>query len=354
VTIEQRGDQGTDTEYSAPRTDWRIYRGSGHPHDDIALLPAPPPWRVFDGAPVVNPRLDQDGADPVPRGALERGRAYQASDELVELVNAALYLRRPLLVTGKPGTGKSSLAYSIARELKLGPTLYWGITSRSTVQDGLYRYDAIGRLQETNLHRLAGDAESAPDIGRFVQLGPLGTALLPQLRPRVLLIDELDKSDIDLPNDLLNLFEEGRFDIPELARLPEDQGTVEIMIHDGTDRVPVTRGRVRCRAFPVVVITSNGEREFPPAFLRRCVRLDLRPPDTERLTRIVEALLGEEGGPERGQLIADFVDRRERGDLATDQLLNALYLVTSGIRPPEATRDRLVEALLRQLTPGMI
>jgi MoxR-like ATPase len=321
-------------------------------------LPPPPRWRTFDGAPVVTPRLHSDDTAPAPRGALERGRLYQAGDDLIELVNAALYLRRPLLVTGKPGTGKSSLAYSIAHELTLGPVLYWGITSRSTLQESLYRYDAIGRLQETNLHRVTGDAGPAPDIGRYVQLGPLGTALLPQVRPRVLLIDELDKSDIDLPNDLLNVFEEGRFDIPELGRLPTDQSTVDVMIHDGTDRVPVPRGRVRCRAFPIVVITSNGEREFPPAFLRRCVRLDLRPPDADRLTKIVDALLGgdgagEAGAAERDQLIANFVDRREQGDLATDQLLNALYLVTTGVRPPEATRDRLVEALLRPLTPGV-
>jgi MoxR-like ATPase len=346
-------EQTAPAEADAPRTDWRIYRGSGRPHDDITLLPPPPPWRVFDGGPVVTPRLDAEGAVPAPRGALERGRLYQAGDDLVELVNAALYLRRPLLVTGKPGTGKSSLAYSIAHELTLGPVLYWGITSRSTVSDGLYRYDAIGRLQETNLHRLAGDDTATPDIGRYVQLGPLGTALLPQLRPRVLLIDELDKSDIDLPNDLLNLFEEGRFDIPELGRLPEEQSAVDVMIHDGTDRVPVWRGRVRCRAFPIVVITSNGEREFPPAFLRRCVRLDLRPPDAERLAKIVDALLGEDGIPDRARLITDFIDRRERGDLATDQLLNALYLVTTGVRPPQATRDRLVDALLRPLTPGV-
>ena len=175
------------------------------------------------------------------------------------MVNAALYLRRPLLVTGKPGTGKSTLAYSIAAELMLGPVLHWPITSRSRLDDGLYRYDAIGRLQESTL-----TGERVLDVGRYLTLGALGTALLPQRRPRVLLIDELDKSDIDLPNDLLNVFEEGRFEIPELVRLPADQRVVDsVMTADGTDRVTVQDGVVRCDEFPIVVITSNGEREFP-------------------------------------------------------------------------------------------
>ena len=345
-------DGGTETDGGAPPADFRIYRGVGQTHGEISRLPPPPPWRIFDGAPLVSPRWEREDHNGATAQTNQRGRAYQTSDDVVELVNAALYLRRPLLVTGKPGTGKSSLAYSIAYELGLGPVLYWAITSRSTVQDGLYRYDAIGRLQETNLSSVAEQRVSTPDIGRYVQLGPLGTALLPQALPRVILIDELDKSDIDLPNDLLNIFEEGRFDIPELARLPEDQHTVEVMIADGIDRVAVSRGSVACHAFPVVVITSNGEREFPPAFLRRCLRLDLRPPDATRLGKIVEALLGDAGTAERVQMISDFIERQERGDLATDQLLNALYLVTSGNRPPPATRDRLVEALLRPLAPG--
>src|SRR5205823_6354697 len=128
-------------------------------------------------------------------GGLERAQAYRADDKVVNMVNAALYLRRPLLVTGRPGTGKSTLAYSIAFELKLGPVLYWPITSRSTLTESLYQYDALGRLQEASLQQSAsrsGDFQS-PDIGRFIRLGPLGTALLPRARPRVLLIDELDK-----------------------------------------------------------------------------------------------------------------------------------------------------------------
>jgi MoxR-like ATPase len=306
-------------------------------------LPAPPRWRIFDGGPVARPRLASD------RTGEEKARAYQASDEVIEMVNAALYLRRPLLVTGKPGTGKSTLAYSIAYELSLGPVLYWPITSRATLQDGLYRYDAIGRLQETNLYRVVDDEAQVPDIGRYLTLGALGSALIAQERPRVLLVDELDKSNIDLPNDLLNVFEEGWFDIPELSRLADEQNQVEVMIADSIDRVPVSRGRVKCRAFPIVVITSNGEREFPPAFLRRCLRVDIKPPDERALEKIVVALLGEPAVAGSYDIIQQFLDSRDRSDLATDQLLNAIYLTTSGIRQPESTRARLRDALLRPL-----
>src|SRR4051812_33868305 len=220
--------------------DWRIYRGSSKPHDGISRLPPPPPWRRFGSA---------DSAEGRRLGDLERAVSYRASEAVVDKVNAALQLRRPLLVTGKPGTGKSTLAYSIAYELGLEPVLYWSITSRTTLEQGLYDYDAIGRVHENSLRDRR--AENAPDIGRDIRLGPLGTALHAGDRPRVLLIDELDKSDIDLPNDLLNVFEEGRFSIPELARLPEDQATIHVMTADGQERVPIERGQIRCAAFPI-------------------------------------------------------------------------------------------------------
>src|SRR5690242_8858592 len=180
------------TEPIGTRTNWHIYRGDGAPHDGIGDLPPPPPWRSFDGA-------DGTGSGAVVLRQAESARAYQVDGHTVEMVNAALYLRRPLLVTGRPGTGKSTLAFSVAHELALGPVLHWPITSRSTLQDGLYRYDAVGRFQELNLRRDAGSGPGggghppeAPDIGRYIQLGPLGTALVPAPRPRVLLIDELD------------------------------------------------------------------------------------------------------------------------------------------------------------------
>jgi MoxR-like ATPase len=316
---------------------WRIYRGNGGPHEGISRLPEPPPWRRFgDEDSVVDRRL----------GARERAIAYRADEQVVDKVNTAMLLRRPLLVTGKPGTGKSTLAYNIAYELGLGSVLYWPITSRTTLDHGLYSYDAIGRVHENSLR---GQGARVADIGRYIRLGPLGTALLPGDHPRVLLIDELDKSDIDLPNDLLHVLEEGTFTIPELARLPEEQSTVEVMTAGGTRRVPIVGGNVRCDAFPVIVITSNGEREFPPAFLRRCVRLAIEPPGGTQLAEIVTAHLGAEAAADGEDLIRHFLDRRAAGDLATDQLLNAIYLATSGARVPETTLQELIEALLRPL-----
>lgn len=332
-------------------TPWPIYRGDGTPHDDIGELPDPPPWRQFQGAPVIATRPDSYADMPRRLGGM--GHNYRPDEDVIDAVNAALYLRRPLLVTGKPGTGKSTLAYSVAYELRLGRVLYWPISSRSTLADGLYAYDAIGRLQEAGLRQAmtaAGEVPtSPPDVGRYLRLGPLGTALLPWDRPRVLLIDELDKSDIDLPNDLLNVFEEGHYEIPELARLGDDQIIVEVLTADSDFRAPVARGNISCREFPFVVITSNGERQFPPAFLRRCMRLDIQPPGREALVSIVTAQLGAEAAERSSVIIEAFLDRRERGDLATDQLLNAIYLATSGSRPGSETRDRLLDRLLRTL-----
>jgi len=339
-----------------PRTEtsiskWPVYHGEGTAHDGAADLPEPPPWRQFSGEPVLTTELGSDADLPRRLGGL--GHSYRPDQDVVDTVNAALYLRRPLLVTGKPGTGKSTLAYSVAYELRLGPVLYWPISSRSNLADGLYSYDAIGRLQEAGLRQAlaaAGQVPSAPpDVGRYVRLGPLGTALLPWQRPRVLLIDELDKSDIDLPNDLLNVFEEGRYEIPELARLGDDQPVVEVVTADTGARVPVRHGAVLCRAFPFVVITSNGERSFPSAFLRRCMRLDIQPPGKDALVSIVTAQLGPEAAERSGKLIEEFLRRRENGDIATDQLLNAIYLAMSGSRPEVETRDRLTEKLLRTL-----
>jgi MoxR-like ATPase len=122
-------------------SDWLIYRGDGNLRYDLAArLPKPPPWREFDGRPLVEPVADDGDASQSRRLAeLVRATTYRSSPEEVEQVNAALYLRRPLLITGKPGTGKSTLAYSVAHELQLGRVLSWPITSRSTREEGLYQ-----------------------------------------------------------------------------------------------------------------------------------------------------------------------------------------------------------------------
>ena len=177
-------------------------------------------------------------------------------------------------------------------------------------------------------------ADQPPEIGRFIRLGPVGTALLPSTRPRVLLIDEIDKSDIDLPNDLLNIFEEGQFEIPELARLPKEQAEVSVFRYDSEDLVTLRRGQVVCTEFPFVVITSNGERELPPAFLRRCLRLDITEPNPKKLAKIVEAHFDMEDinqAPQLAALLERFIQRRDNGYMATDQLLNAIHLTNQGV-----------------------
>lgn len=352
-------------------TDWLIYQGNCVPHDGIERLPPPPDWRTFRGEPCVDP--PPAGIDSFERrlGLLRRATTYRAGPEEVDLVNAALYLRRPLLVTGKPGTGKSTLAYSVAYELGLGEPLKWPITSRSAREDGLYQYDAIARLQDASrmarMDQTRGDhagpmttpGELAPagagwgaedtepagqrDIGRYIRLGPLGTALLPYQRPRVLLIDELDKSDIDLPNDLLTLFEDGRYEIKELSRIADQLPAAEVRTHDGHP-VVIRGGIVECNAFPLVIITSNGEREFPPAFMRRCLKLHIEAPDAERLAKIVTAHLGLDMAEQSSELIKEFVARRKQGDLATDQLLNAIYLMFNDAWPDG--REKLVDKVL--------
>ncbi|MDH6132292.1 MoxR-like ATPase [Kitasatospora sp. MAA4] len=354
--------------------DWWIYHGEGSPAERLGRLATlkPPPWREFPGTP------DPEYQPPTTEGPAweqtrKRGAGYLPDDTEVKAVNAALHLRRPLLVTGKPGVGKSTIAHSIAVDLGLGPVLYWPITSRTTRRDGLYLYDAIGRLQDANLRQLrlaakqphdltdgpnalrVEDADQPPDsaIARYLRLGPLGTALLPQRRPRVLLIDEIDKSDIDLPGDLLTLFEESAFEIPELARLAGEQPRVRIGTADTPDPVVhIECGRVQSSVFPIVVLTSNGERDFPPPFLRRCIRLHLDPPGPERLARIVRSRLGldERESDQHQKLLQEFLDRRADGDLATDQLLNAIQLRLANAWSDPEDHAAFLDTVLQRLT----
>ena len=341
-----------------------IFKGTGKEnpeYKDSLPLPPAPTWRRAN------------------RRKKDRGETFKALPEEIEMVNAALYLRRPLLVTGKPGTGKTSLAYAVAYELGLGEVLYWPITTRANLKDGLYLYDAIARLQDANTNR-SNEGESKTsgfeNIGDYIRLGPLGTALLPAKKPRILIVDEIDKSEIDLPNDLLYVFEEGTFEIPELVRIEKVKSEVEVRtayknrdeftFNDG-DRVKdgkttIEGGTITCNdVFPLIILTSNGERDFPPAFLRRCVRLTMEEPKETRLRQIVDAHLAQQQTEEASflsdetitKLIQDFMTKRNdrsRGDLATDQLLNALYIIMREREPNLKNREDFINRLWKHLS----
>lgn len=319
------------------KTDWKVYRGDGKHHArSLDKLPEAPPWRQFENRDT------------------QRAQTFQPPDDVVEAVNAALYLRRPLLVTGDPGTGKSSLAYSVAHELGLGKVLAWHINSRSTLKEGLYQYDAVARMRDATADRESGPAGekdvSIESLGRYITLGALGTAFASD-GSRVVLIDEIDKSDIDLPNDLLHVLEDGEFEIPELLRIQKQHSDVDVDGQDGT-QVRIRMGRVPCKAFPFIVITNNGERDLPPAFLRRCLRLSIKNPDEGELSEIVAAHLGPADAKRFEELIGDFHTRREQGRsmLSTDQLLNAVYLLGRDANMTQKDRDRVLEMLFKELT----
>jgi MoxR-like ATPase len=182
---------------------------------------------------------------------------YIADDELLAAVNASVTLQRPLLVKGEPGTGKTLLAHAVAEALEM-PLLSWHVKSTSKAVDGLYTYDVVQRLNDSRF----GDG-NVSDIRTYIRQGPMGQAFSSPNQV-VLLIDEIDKADLEFPNDLLRELDEMRFHVPELDE------TVSA-VHR-----------------PVVLITSNAEKELPDAFLRRCVFHFIGFPDKDRMAQIVQ------------------------------------------------------------------
>src|SRR5919112_1482532 len=239
--------------------------------------------------------------------------SYIASRDLEVAVNAAVALQRPLLVKGEPGTGKTVLAHEVARALG-HPLIEWHIKSTTKAQQGLYEYDAVSRLRDGQL----GD-ERVHDIANYIVRGKLWDAFEAE-QPHVLLIDEIDKADIEFPNDLLL----------ELDRM-------EFFVYE-------TRRRVQAKRRPIVVITSNNEKELPDAFLRRCFFHYIRFPDAETMNRIVEVHYP---GIKRRlveEALRIFFDIREAPGLkkkpSTSELLDWLKLLLAEDIGPEVLRER--------------
>src|ERR687893_1597680 len=252
---------------------------------------------------------------------------YVATEDLKVAVNAAVTLRRPLLVKGEPGTGKTVLAHEIAEAIG-APLITWHVKSTTKAHQGLYEYDAVARLRDSQL----GD-ERVRDVSNYIRRGKLWEAFDSPVRP-VLLIDEIDKADIEFPNDLLQ----------ELDRM-------EFHVYE-------TGETVKARQRPIVIITSNNEKELPDAFLRRCFFHYIRFPDTDTMEAIVDVHFP--GIKQR--LVAEalrlFYEIREVPGLkkkpSTSELLDWLKLLMVEDIGPETLRERDPKRLIPPLHGALI
>ena len=252
---------------------------------------------------------------------------YVATEDLKVAVNAAVKLRRPLLVKGEPGTGKTVLAQEIAAAIG-APLIEWHIKSTTRAVQGLYEYDAVARLRDGQL----GD-ERVHDIGNYIKRGKLWDAFTAPELP-VLLIDEIDKADIEFPNDLLQ----------ELDRM-------EFHVYE-------TRQLVKARHRPIVFITSNNEKELPDAFLRRCFFHYIRFPDKETMEKIVAVHFPSLKKSLLREALEVFFEVREVPGLkkkpSTSELLDWLKLLLAEDIPPEALRSKDRKAIIPPLHGALL
>jgi MoxR-like ATPase len=252
---------------------------------------------------------------------------YVATDDLRVAVNAAVALERPLLVKGEPGTGKTVLAHEIAKSLKK-PLIQWHIKSTTKAQQGLYEYDAVSRLRDSQL----GDAR-VKDIANYILRGKLWDSFEAPEAP-VLLIDEIDKADIEFPNDLLL----------ELDRM-------EFYVYE-------TRETIKARQRPIVIITSNNEKELPDAFLRRCFFHYIRFPERDTMAKIVDVHFPNLRQDLVREALTVFYELREVPGLkkkpSTSELLDWLKLLMVEELPPEALRSKDTKTMIPPLYGALL
>ena len=262
-----------------------------------------------------------------PRTRFEGTDRYIATEDLMLAVNAAITLQRPLLIKGEPGTGKTLLAEEVARALA-APLIEWHIKSSTKAQHGLYEYDAVLRLRDSQL----GDARVA-DIRNYIVPGKLWEAFASEQRV-VLLIDEIDKADIEFPNDLLRELDRMDFHVYE------------------------TQETIRAKHRPIVIITSNNEKELPDAFLRRCFFHYIRFPDAETLTRIVDAHYPGIKRELVNEALQAFFHVREAPSLkkkpSTSELLDWIKLLVAEDIPLEVLREKNARKVLPPLYGALV